>query len=288
MVSVGWQNAVNNILEDVLSNENIHPQVGAEWIKLCTSRGDWRCSNRLAGLIEQGEVGLKAMEAYIDAIVQSYFKSHLRQFIDKNRNILQKSTFAWGSAGFGLTAMHEYKPAARWHADWSERPDATPWMLLNAVEAFRALKRDSEAANASRTALAKSEKDFQPHHHTWLAFDEICEGNIEAAKQHLERAALESFNEHYRFLTTIFKCVVEIAETSQADSSQVFQKVKLLMKHARFTYHDYGAEPARRRAYRRCLKEIARYRKGSMAKLWFWSNWIKSYLSFIPGVKIEH
>ncbi len=282
MVDAGWRNDVKRILESLLDKENIHPEVGTQWIKLCTARGNWQCSDRLPELIKRGEIGLQATQAYIEAFKESSSASKFSSFVKANWDWLRANTFTWGSVSYALIAVGDHELSAKWHADWRERPDANPWMLLNVAEGFRALNRDAEASDVSRNALSRTQEEFKPHHHIWLAYDEICTGNIVSAKQHLEKTGKVKLNTQYRFLVTIMECVVKIAEASPEESDQVFYRVNLLLKHARFIYGTYGSDPARRRVYRRCLAEVAKYRKGVAAGLWYRHNWIRSYL-YLPG-----
>jgi len=281
MVDAGWRNDVRRTLESLLDKEDTHPEVGKQWVNLCTERGDWQCLDRLPALAKLGEIGLQATDAYIKAFTNSNATFELRRFVEANRDWLRAHTPTWDSAGYGLVAVRDYKLSVKWYADWKERPDATSRMLLNAVEGYRAMELDSEASFAGRAALSMAQDDSWPYHHIWLAFDEICAGNPDTAKQHLEEAGSVKLNTHYTFLSNVMKCVIDISEAIPSESRHVFQKVNLLLKHSRFTYSAFGSEPARRRVYRRCLREIARYRKGTAAKFWFYRNWIQSYLFFI-------
>jgi len=277
MADAHWWRDAERILEDLLFEEKAHPETGPEWIRLCTERNNWRCADRLPKLVERGETGLNATYAYIDALVQANDARGLKKFIKKHREWLCTYTYTWGSVGYGLIGIRDYKLAAKWQADWRDRPDVEPWMLMNTVQGFRALSSNAEAAQVSQAALSMPQRDFWPEHHIWLAVDEACAGNIEAATQHLQNATDESLNSKFKFLITVVECVVRMAEAPPGDARRVFRKVKLRLKHARFIYQEYTSEDAGPRAYRRCLKAIAKYRKGVLSRLWLCKIWIASY-----------
>ena len=276
MVDAGWRTDVRRILESLLDKENTHREVGNQWVKLCTERGNWQCVNRLPELVKLGEIGLQATYAYIEAYINSNTASDFRRFVEANRDWLQAHTFTWGSVGYGFVAAGDFRFSVKWHADWRERAEAAPWMLLNVVEGLRALNCDAEAADAGRAALSRMEEGFKQQHHIWLAFDDICTGDITSAKQHLESTGNVKLNADYTFLVTVIKCVIKISEAIPPESRQVFKKINLLLKHARVTYSGYRSDPARRRVFRRCLREVAKYRKGTAARFWFYRNLIQS------------
>jgi len=277
MVDAGWQEEAERILASLLSDESAHPEVGTQWIKLCAARENWRCADRLPELVERGEIGLQATYAYVEVLLQAGAAARLQRFVRENKGWLRAHTFTWASAGYGLTGLREYRLSAEWFADWRERTDMAPWMLVNVVDGLRALGRDAEAVEASQAALSMPPAYGQHLHHLWLAADEACGGNVAAAKHHLENVGAESLDNDYQFLLTAVQSVVEMADASPADAQQVFRDVRRRLSQARSAYQVYSYEPARRRIYRRCLAAVAGYRGGVVAKVWHWMRWFASW-----------
>jgi len=277
LVDAGWEEAARRTLETLLFDEDTQVEIGPQWVKLCTARRIWKCAEQLPRLCECGEIGLRATYAYVEALLQSGKALKLKRFIRKNRKWLRERTFTWGSAGFGLTGLREYRLAAQWQSDWRDREDVEPWMLVNVVESLRATGRGKKAVEASHLALSMPPAYGQHLHHLWLATDEAVRGNIAAAKEHLESAVGESLDDDYQFLLTMAEGIVEMAEASPDEAGRVFRDVRRRIVRARTAFKTYPQEPARRQVYRRTLAAVARHRGTLFAKLWFCLRWMASW-----------
>ncbi|MBC8870396.1 MAG: tetratricopeptide repeat protein [Planctomycetes bacterium] len=277
LVSAGWEGAAEQTLENLLFNEDVHVEAASQWVKLCAARRDWKCADQLPKLCERGEIGLQATYTYVEALLQAGNAVKLKRFFRENESWLREHTFAWGSAGYGLTGLREYRVAAEWQSDWRDREDLEPWMLVNVAEGLRAIGRDAEAVEASQLALSMPPAYGQHLHYLWLAVDEALRGNITAAKEHLEDVDVESLDEDYQFLQTMIGGIVEMAEASPDEAGRVFRDERRRIGRARAAFKAYQQEPARRRAYRRSLAMVAKYRGTFAAKLWFYFRWISSW-----------
>ncbi len=277
LVDAGWEDAIRQTLEDLLFEEATQVEVGPQWVKLCTSRGNWKCAEQLPKLCECGEIGERATYAYFEALLQSNNAQKLKRFVRKNRDWLRERTFTWGSAGYGLTGLREYQLAARWQSDWRDREDIEAWMLVNVAEGLRATGREAEAAEASRLALTLPPAFGQHLHHLWLAIDEAFGRNISAAKEHLAGVDVESLDDDYQFLLTMIEGIVAMAEAPSDQAGHVFREARQKMVRARAAYKTYPQEPARRLAYRRSLAALAKHRGTLGAKLWLCFRWISSW-----------
>lgn len=277
LVDAGWEDAARQTLEDLLFDEAAQVEVGPQWVRLCTSRRDWKCAERLPKLCECGEIGLRATYTYVEALLQSGNAQKLKAFIRKNKNWLRARTFTWGAAGYGLTGLRAYRLAAQWQSDWRDRDDIEPWMLVNVAEGLRAVGRGAEAVEASRFALSLPPAYGQHLHHLWLATDEVLEGNVAAAKEHLESADVDSLDDDYQFLLTMIEGIVEMAAAPPEQAGRVFREARRRIVRARAAYKAYPREVARRLAYRRSLAALARHRGTLGARLWFCFRWLASW-----------
>jgi len=274
--TAGWDDTARQTLEELLFDEETHVEVGPQWIRLCTARRNWKCAEQLPKLCERGEIGLRATYSYVEALLQTGDAAKLKRFVRKNEEWLRERTFTWGSVGYGLTGLRDYRLAAQWQSDWRDRENIEAWMLVNVAEGLRATGRGDEAVEAGRQALSMPPAFGQHLHHLWLAADEVLCGNVAEAKEHLEYVA-ESLDDDYQFLLTMIEGIVEMAEASPDQAGHVFRQARRRMVRARAAYKVYPQEPARRRAYRRSLAALARHRGTLAARLWFCFRWISSW-----------
>jgi tetratricopeptide (TPR) repeat protein len=276
LVEAGQAAAVEGILEQQLAASEAHPEVGVQWVKRRVARKDWECGRRLRELSQRGDLGRQATYAYIEALLQSPKPSRLLRFLRENGDWLRADTFTWGSMCYGLAGLREFRKCARWAADWREREDAAPWMLVNVLESLRAIGDEATASEVSARAL-----DLPPAHgqhllHLWLAADKACRGDVAAAEEHLAAAGSSSVDTDYAFLRTLTEGMLEVAKTPPADRPRVFPAVRRRIDALRMHYAAYSREPARRQVYRRCLARLAADRGGLVAFLWRWLRWLNS------------
>lgn len=270
-----WQPQALQVLNQALDDPQSHPDVCGHWGWL-NGKGQYDCGPRLRELAERGKAAQGAFQAYFDALFAEHSDRAALRFLTENRGWLRERTFTWGLGGWALTHLREFKQAAEWLADWRQRPDAEPWMLVNAAEGLRFLRRDAEAAEVSHYALTLPPAHGQHLHHLWLAADAVCQRQLEQAQQHLPEVRTRDLDEDYEFLATVVEGVVEMATAPRAQLRLVFRKVRQRVDKSRAGYTGYVKEPARQRVYRRCLIELARYRGGLAAWLWACYRWLNS------------
>ncbi len=269
LTEAGWPDAAERVLESKLDDEQAHPVVAGHWAYL---RGSARtpaaqiaCRNWLKAASRaarrRGPIWMRLFENGHSTVAKRFVLAH--------RGWLRSRTTTWGLGGWALARLREFRLVAEWHADWRERDDAEPWMLVNAVEALRATGRDAEAAEISRRALSLPAANGRHLHHLWLAVDDVCQGRIAEARQHMVHARSAPLDEDFEFLATLVEGVAEVAQASRAQLAGVFRQVRRRLDTARAHYTAYRFEPARMRVYRRCLFVLARRRGGLGAWIWW-------------------
>jgi tetratricopeptide (TPR) repeat protein len=278
MYDVGWQVAVQRILEEAMLIDSSPPEVGRQWIYLYTSRRQWSCGKRLRELAVRSPAGLEAAVAFIHEIYEAKEKWRFFRFLRSNEDWLRKNTRVWGSIGYALAGFRRHRRLVRWMADWRQRKDAEAWMLVNLVEGLRALGRDNEAIEVSRHALTIPNENNYGSHRAWLAVEACCQGRIEESRQLLAQLQKVSLTEHYQILRVLAEAVVDMAAASQPEKRKVFREVQNRLEIAVTNYKLIPQQPARRRYYHRCLRLIAQYRGGLTAQLWSWSRWMASWV----------
>ncbi len=269
MLDAGWQADAERVLGRAVDAGSAHLNVMQRWAYLRGLRNDAQCVSRLRELAEQSDDGQRATHGYIDGLFDAGGQQQAGNFVRENSDWLRAHTFTWGAGGYALTRLRRYRDAADWHADWRDRPDAEPWMLVNVVESLRAMGRDAEALQATQRALSLPPGHGQHLHHLWLAVDAACAGDLAAAREHLDWVPPESLDEDYQFDWMIVTSVLRMAEAAPAERSQVFADVRRQVAAARKNFAAYAQEPARQRFYHQALAEIARYRGTWAARLWY-------------------
>jgi hypothetical protein len=267
----GWDRQAEAIYSGALDRSDVHPQVGSLWIEHCASRGHWRCARRLGGLLAQGEVGRRAMVAYLQAVGRAKKSGKIAGCLRRHRQILREHTPCWGIVGYALTSIERHRAAAEWLRDWPDRRDAQPWMLINLVIALRALRRDDQANAVSRHALQLEADYTTASHAIWLALDELLkiDGDGSAAAARLDGLDPARFDQTNQYLFKLARLLVQRAQAQPAERASVRRATSRdLASMTRTSFipaEDHGAVL---HAYNRAVRRMARDHGPVAGLLW--------------------
>jgi hypothetical protein len=227
--------------------------------------------------VKHDDRGRTAPGDFIRGLLDKGADSLALNFVQQNAFWLRKYTPTWGAGGYALTRLGRYREAVEWNADWRDRQDAEPWMLVNVAESLRALGRDVEAAEASHIALALPTGEGQALHRLWLAIDTACEGDIATARERFSQVQPESLRPVDRFDWTLVASVIQMADAPSEARARGFAEVRRRLADAEAEAPQFASRAALKRAYRRCLAQIARSRGTLAARLWYLYQWLLSW-----------
>jgi tetratricopeptide (TPR) repeat protein len=269
MRDAGWGGEVDAVLNEALRSEEAHPHAAELWVERWAARRDWAQARRLDALLGRGEVGRRALVAYVREAGKAKAKGQVRAAVRRHGGRLRGDGLSWGMTGYALTNVHDYRGAAAWLADWERRQGAQPWALLNLVLSLRALGRDAEANRASRRALELPPDGTTANHAVWLAFDEAVGGNSAAASKRLADVDASRLDATHRYLHGLVEAVLSVRQAPAAERRAAFkparQKLSGLAQSGALPAED---RPAVRHAYRLCVRRLAHDRGGWAAELW--------------------
>jgi tetratricopeptide (TPR) repeat protein len=277
LVQAGWVREAEAIYESFLDRPEVHPQLGALWIERRAARKKWRCGRRLDTLLKQGEIGRRALVAYVSALGNAQARGPIRACIRRHRKALRQYTSCWGNVGYALLSVGRHRATAGWLSDWSARGDAEPWMLINLVLALRTLRRVSEANRVSRRALELTSDHTVGQHQLWLALDEAIAGDCDAAAERYRRIDPASFKATNVYLYRLAGLLLR-AQEPQAEPGQTRRVLKetgrelvQLGRKAAIPANSYRAV---RHAYHRVVRRVARRRGPVRGSLWLLFRWL--------------
>jgi hypothetical protein len=258
------------------------PEVGDHWMRLHLHAGDWSCGEQVRELLTGNRpLAEHAAAAYVRRLWETGDTSRLQAFIRRNESWLRESDFTWGSIGSALAGVRDYRATLEWMADWRERPAAEPWMLVNTIEALRAVGRTDEAVEVSRAALAAPPHGGQQLHHLWLAVDAAAAGDARAAEEHLAQVNVDLLTVDWMVLAESARGLVAMEQSPPEDRGSVFAEVRRRLAAAIKAYAAFDHEPGHRRALRQCARQITRRRGTLFAWLWYGWMWFRSHVAIV-------
>ncbi len=254
----GWGRDAEAIYARVLDHPEVVPRVGALWVERCTARRVWGCARRLDGLIDRGAVGRSALEAYLAATGRARSTRRLSACLRRHRRVIRADTRCWGAAGYALTSVVRHSAAARWLADWPDRDDAVPWMLINLVLSLRALRRVEEAHRVSRRAMELGPDYTTPYHRIWLALDDLIDGDGREASGWLDGLDPAGFDETNRYLLEVARLLLWRSQAAPAGKDAVLKSTSrhldAVTRQATIPPEDHGAVV---QTYHRVVRRMA-------------------------------
>jgi len=264
-----WGPKAEAIYSVALDQPDVQPLVGMLWVEHRTERRRWGSAKRLPALLERGEVGRKALAAYVNAIGNHKSHRRLRACMRRYSQPLREDTMAWGCVGFALTSICRHEANIQWMSDWSERVEASPWMLINLVLSFRTSGQDDLARRVSHRALELVSDYSTPYHAIWLAFDEVLSGQTENSAERIRELNPGSFDETNQFLLHLTRLLIQRAQAAAAGEHKERITAGRAIARLGLGYsippEDYGAIS---KAFHRAIRQIAREEGGLRGFLW--------------------
>ncbi|MHB1562003.1 MAG: tetratricopeptide repeat protein, partial [Isosphaeraceae bacterium] len=241
----GWSREAIEVYERALDHPDLVPRVAALWVERRMAGARRGCARRLGALLEQGERGFVALEAYLNRLAREKSKLRLLGVMRRHGAAIRANTRCWGTLGFTLTSVAWNGRAARWLADWRDRHDAHPWMLINLALALRGLGRVDAANQVSRRALELPPDYTVPYHRIWLALDNLIDGDGRQAAALLEHHDPERYDATNQYLLTLARLLLERAQAAPEERRAVLRSTgRRLFRFClgkRIPREDYGA-----------------------------------------------
>lgn len=271
MDQAGWSKTVDRVFDEAISNPHAVPLVGRFWVERRLQRDDFSIVDRFEDLLQRGEIGVEAVVAYMEALGQRRDAERLPRFVAAFSEPLRSDTTAWGKVGWAFARINQYDRLVEWMHDWKSRDDAGSWMLINLAIALRALGRDREAAEVSQYARDHARRDSTSiYHSVWLAFDDALAGrtaqSARMSGQHeLEKDHLDSY---FRVVHAMTKAMIRVQQGGRAAFADACRELEETAR----AHRDLEPDPALYRAWRKCVRRMARDAFSLKAWLWSWRS----------------
>jgi tetratricopeptide (TPR) repeat protein len=183
LVGGGYGEVAFARVEDRLYDAATPPALGGAWARVRNARQPGGALAILDRKHELGPAGHEALSIWLELWVQHGAWFRLLWVGLRHRRFLHAHAPTWGSIGHALTNRRWHRTALRWLADWRERSDLRPWMLLNVVTSAWALGRRGAAKDASDRALALPPDHTLLTHRLYRAVEHACSGELAKARE---------------------------------------------------------------------------------------------------------
>ena len=268
----GWKDDAERVLRESLDLPDAPAHVGSLWIDRHVERKDWRCAQRFESLLQRGESGRSLVIRYVKALAKAKVSAPLHECIRRHGAALRDSTSDWANVGYCFATLEDYRNAADWMRDWSERRDAQPWMFINLAIALRGIGDNAQANRVSRRALELTSDYTSEYHRVWLALDEALTGNSTAAGEWFNDVKTDALDVTHKYVHRLVETLLSVQQAAPAERSSAFRRARQQLDEAVRTMVPLNDDRrALLAAYRRCVRRLAQDRGGVPA--FVWSRW---------------
>ncbi len=265
LFDAGWQNSVESLIEKQLADEKLNTTAAVIWVRCFTHRGAWKRRRILYKLDPSRELTLRAWGIFIEECGERKKTEYIRPLLRKHRALLTANTTLWGQIGFAYVHNNRVRDAAKWFANWRERSDIAPWMLINIVITLRSTNRDDEAFEASRRALQLRRDHTSDTHKLWVAIHISQNGDTNGARFLLDELRYDGLDPFNRSQWAVANAVCAVAETAPERRRTAYEEQMQKLRSA--DYATLRSNESLRRAARRAVTLIARHAGVSMPYL---------------------
>lgn len=288
-VQMGWHRDVDRLLDEVVDFPDANAEVGALWVVRRAARNRWWCQRKLDQLKARGEIGHRAVIAYVEQLGEqcqslrarrdvtgpARCRLLLRLLLRKHRDWMRKDDLAWGKVGYTLTCFGKHREAAQWLKDWRARSGAEPWMLHNLALALHQRGLDADADEVVRhVARLPGREPTIVRCRLWAAIDEALGERTLSANELLLDLQPEKLDDHNR---KVHSLVTVLLEFQPADKSRrPFAKIHR-QKLGEFLTANQN-DRSMRRVFYRSVRLISRRSKSWWPLIWGYSQ---RYLPFL-------
>ena len=268
MKQAGYGQALTPLLAQLIEQPEAQPVVGWHWAKDCVQRGEWHSESRLERLATRGEIGVRALAGWVEALSEKKNVEAFNKFAHLHRDLLRKSDQTWGSVAYALTTLRQHEKSVEWTSDWQTRSEAQSWMLLNRAVSLRNLNRAEEAAQVHRYALTLRNDNCTSRHALWLALDAALSGETTVAQDNLRRVEPSSLPAYYQFLYPLVTGLVGVQASDASGKAGAFADTRKQVQQALKTLPNFAQTKMLARLFPQIVRRIARDSRQPLAPVW--------------------
>ena len=217
---------VVQILREAVDRDGVHPEVAVAGRACAHAGGDLGFEQWIKRVSEEGLRADNPAYTYLEALAKAQEVQGFNRFVADNRQWLRESVFTWGAVGYGMAVLRRYRQLTVWMADWRQRTDAQPWMLVNAAEGFWGTGKDKEAGEICGHALALAESPAHNMHRILMAGLAVMRNDLSSARNYMQRVQAKNLHPDCTFIVAVVQGVLEMEAAERAGRAMVFQQVR--------------------------------------------------------------
>jgi hypothetical protein len=221
---VGYQDEVITVLRESFSSPTPHPDAGAFWVRNKTTNHQWGLGEVLKSLVERGEVGRRAVIAYVRILGEAGRSKGLQALLEDHADWLRGHPAGWNAVAGALGKCGLHWRALRWTRDWKQREDADQSALYARACALRRWGITSKGANhMAALALDRPKNDEIVYNQLlfWTASESAFSGRTEQGARALNQVEAHKLGSRDVRLYRVMRSVLELQAMPVGERSEI-------------------------------------------------------------------
>jgi predicted Zn-dependent protease len=259
LIAAGVGSEVDRVLEEMIEQKEVHPQVGALWVRRRAALHQWGLRDKLSKLRERGEIGRRAVITYVLCLGEAWQRVPLRHLLDEHGEWLARDNWGWEATAIALGGVKQWDQLVVWGKDWRERLHAHPAALSQVLLALQEEGRHKDAAALVCTVSehASGGKGFEALL-AWAALEHAIAGNLDAARVALGKINREALSDYSHRIQRLARAVVAVRGARPEKSREAWKEAEELIDRATKGISILKSDRAFRRAFWRSNVCLAR------------------------------
>lgn len=188
-------------LLNAVQSGNANEDVPVIWMRQTAKLGMWRpCLERLEEWTDLEASWNRAANELLFAAIDANDIRLVRKMLNRYREKLHADDLSWAVVGSAYCRLEQDGDAVKWMSDWKGRLNLSPQILYYLSASYWNIGSRKAGADVCRYAITLPPDGATPSLEAFVAFDELMDGNLLAARAHLDRIDPEPLDEFYQFL----------------------------------------------------------------------------------------
>lgn len=260
LISLGAADLAADVLASALDLPTAHVDTAAAWVRCRAARRRWGISDRLTELLKRGEIGRRAIIAYVRALGSLGIREGVQHLSEQHGEWLSKDSEGWSAVVDALARTGPKYLFLIWAERWRNHSQADVHALRTVAIALYNEGRFRSARDA--VALAYSKADTAELHSqlgVWHATELLLSGQLNAGREVFRRIHRGLLRDEEMVLHRVIRAVLAVQNAGNLNERwRATTESKRLLKRASGSLHPRYAPRFVRRFIRRAIERIAR------------------------------
>jgi hypothetical protein len=267
------ETAADAVIEETIQSPSASPFLGALWVRRRVVRRGLGLREELLALLKRGEIGRRAIIAYVGELAAGSAVEPLRNLLEEHRHWLSQDASGWEAVGLALGELALQDEFIEWTGKWRQCEAMSPELRLLLVRALRSVHRDLEADEVARSTPTEHTRNPAAHRLlVWVAVEAAIAGETESVRLALEPVDPVLLDDYHRQIRRLARSLLEVQSAPPQSRETTFKAAVERLERAARDIKRHQPDAALRRIFRRAANRLGRDCGRPGLRIWGWAK----------------